>query len=72
VLRVEIGGERIAAEIVRIGTALFAPGFQLRAALGDDLVFVGGGAAGELVVSDIVDPINERRGPRSEERSYRS
>ena len=43
VLRVQIGRLVLGAEIVREGDALFAQCGQLDAALGDDLVFIGGG-----------------------------
>ena len=46
VRRVQVGRERIAAEVVRERLAAAAQGGELRPPLGDDLVFVGGGRRG--------------------------
>ena len=49
---VQLGGERIAAKVVRIGLTTPAKRGEFRATLGDDLVFVGrrSGAVGRLLV----------------------
>ena len=50
VLRVQVGGERIAAKVVGIGVSPRAQRRQLAAPLGDDLVFVAGAGADTGVV----------------------